>query len=503
MRIWRHLSRMVSAASFATSLTILALVSGAYSSVLAQDSLAIGMGLEPPHLDPTAGAAAAIDEVVYGNVFEGLTSIDQNGAVVPGLANSWGVSADGLEYLFNLEPNVTFHDGTPLTAEVVKFSLDRARGEGSTNAQKRLFDPISEIEIQGAQTIVIRLKEPFGGFLRNLGWGDAVIVHPNSAGTNKANPIGTGPYQVDRVVKGDRVVLRRFSDYWGTKPFFEQVTFRFIPDAAAQVTAMLAGDIDAVPNFGSPESLPRFEADPQFKVSIGTTEGETILALNNRTGPLSDIRVRRAIARAVDRQAIVDGAMFGYGTPIGSHFAPHHPAYVDLTGINDHDPDAAKALLREVGFEDGLTVSLILPPPTYARRGGEIVADQLRAVGIETEIEQVEWAQWLDRVFKKHNFDLTIVSHTEPLDIDIYTRPDYYFGYHDAGLKALLKALDNSSGPIKRAAIFGAIQEKIAADAPNVFLFQLAKLGVWRSDLVGFWENSPVQANNVTLVRRE
>ena len=159
---------------------------------------------------------------------------------------------------------------------------------------------------------------------------------------------------------------------------------------------------------------------------VGSTEGETILSTNNKSDKLSDVRVRKALAHAIDRQAIIDGAMFGYGTPIGTHFAPHHPDYVDLTSQSAYDPQKSRDLLKEAGVE-GLTLSLKLPPPSYARRGGEIIAAQLREVGIETEIANLEWAQWLEQVFRGKDFDLTIVSHTEPMDIGIYTNPDYYF----------------------------------------------------------------------------
>ena len=466
------------------------------------ESLTIGMALEPPHLDPTAGAAAAIDEVVYANVFEGLTRIDESGQIVPCLANSWGISADGLDYLFNLERDVAFHDGRPFDAAVVKFSLERAMSSDSTNAQKRLFAPIETVTVVDSHSVALRLKRPFGGLLFNLGWGDAVMVHPDSAANNKTAPIGTGPYRVGRVVKGDRVELERSPSYWGTAPSINRVVFKFVPDAAAQVASLLAGDVDAFPNIGSPETLTQFQADPRFVVSIGTTEGETILAMNNQKGPLSDPRVRRAIAHAIDRQALIDGAMFGYGTPIGSHFAPHDPAYVDLTGVTPHDPARARALLSEAGYSGGLEFGLVLPPPTYARRGGEIVASQLAAVGIRTRIVQVEWAQWLDGVFAKKAYDLTIVSHTEPLDVDIYGREDYYFGYRNPLIDNLLTDLDRQSQPLKRAAVYGAIQAILAEDVPNAFLFQLPKLGVWRADLDGLWENAPIQANDVTQVRR-
>jgi peptide/nickel transport system substrate-binding protein len=465
-----------------------------------KDSVTLGMVLEPPHLDPTAGAAAAIDEVVYANIFEGLTRIDRNGVVRPALAESWTVSDDGLTYSFKLHPGVKFHDGTDLDSADVKFSLDRALAEGSTNAQKGLFAPIASVEAPDAASVVITLKQPTGSFLFNLGWGDAVIVAPESAETNNNNPVGSGPFAFSRWVKGDRIEMTRNENYWGTPAKLAKATIKIIPDPAAATAALMAGDVDAFPNFPAPEALPQFEADDRFKVVIGSTEGETILAMNNAGKALSDIRVRRALAYAIDRKAVVDGAMFGYGTPIGTHFAPHHPAYVDLTGRYPYDKDKAVALLGEAGYGAGLKLVLKLPPPSYARRGGEVVASQLAAVGIETQIVQVEWAQWLDQVFKGKDYDLTIVSHTEPMDIGIYGRDDYYFNYHDAAFKALMAKLDTTVDPAGRDALLGEAQKKLTEDSVNVFLFQLAKHGVWNRDLLGLWENSPVQANDLTEV---
>jgi peptide/nickel transport system substrate-binding protein len=489
------------AAVFTAGLLAAGVLAGASGTALAaRDNLVLGTVLEPPHLDPTAGAAAAIDEVVYANIFEGLTRIDRNGEVKPALAESWTVSDDGLVYTFRLHEGVTFHDGTTFDSADVKFSLDRAMAEDSTNAQKGLFAPIAAVEAPDAKTVVITLKQATGNLLFNLGWGDAVIVAPESAAENKNTPVGTGPFKFDRWVKGDRIEISRNARYWGEPAKLASATIKIIPDPAAATAALLAGDVDAFANFPAPEALPQFEDDPRFTVVIGSTEGETILAMNNAHPPLDDIRVRRALAHAIDRKAVVDGAMFGYGTPIGSHFAPHHPAYVDLTERYAFDPEKAKALLGEAGHGNGLTLSLKLPPPSYARRGGEVVASQLAAIGIKTDIQQVEWAQWLEQVFKAKDYDLTIVSHTEPMDIGIYARDDYYFNYQDAGFKALMTKLDATVDESARYEILAEAQEKLAEDSVNVFLFQLAKHGVWNKDVIGLWENSPVQANDLTEV---
>jgi peptide/nickel transport system substrate-binding protein len=464
----------------------------------ARTDATIGLVLEPPNLDPTAGAAAAIDEVVYANVFEGLTRFAPDGSVTPALAKSWDISADGLTYTFHLNAGVKFHDGSDLTADDVKFSFDRAVAADSTNAQKALFADIKSTDVVDPLTVTLTLAKPNGNLLFNLAWGDAVIVAPESAATNATKPVGTGPFVFKDWVQGDHVSLEKNPAYWGTPVKLDKATFKFIGDPTAASAALLAGDVDAFPNFPAPEANEQFKSNPEFRVVVGSTEGETILAINNEH--ITDVRVRQAIAHAIDRQAIIDGAMFGYGTPIGTHFAPHNPDYVDLTAQSAYDPDLSKKLLAEAGVTD-LTLTLKLPPVEgYARRGGEIIAQELAAVGIKTTVTNVEWAQWLSEVFSDKNYDLTIVSHTEPLDIGIYARDDYYFGYHSDAFKKVIADLDNSTDPAKRSELFKAAQKQIADDYVNAFLFELAKVGVERAKLHGLWENAPTQATDLTAV---
>lgn len=487
------LKSLVLAASSALALTA--------GAVTAKDSIIVAMQLEPPHLDPTSAAAGAIDSVLYSNVFEGLTRFMGDGAVVPGLAASWEISDDGLTYTFNLQSGVLFHDGTTLDAEDVKFSLNRARDEDSTNAQKALFAGISDVSVIDPQTVTVTLAEPNGNFLFNLAWGDAVIVAPESIDNIKTNPIGTGAFKFTDWVQGDKIELSKNVDYWGTPAILNSVTFKFINDPTAAFAAVMAEDVDVFTGFPAPENLPQFEADPRFQVLVGSTEGETILSINNKQPPFDDVRVREAVAHAIDRQAIIDGAMFGYGTPIGSHFAPHNPAYVDLTGQSAFDPEKAKALLAEAGFPDGFETTLHLPPPSYARRGGEIIAAQLAAVGIKVEITNVEWAQWLETVFRGKDFGLTIVSHTEPMDINIYARPEYYFQYDNKGFQELMTGLNTTTDPGKRIDLMQQAQKIISDDYVNGYLFQLAQLSVAKAGVQGLWTNAPTQATDLTAVR--
>ncbi len=482
-------------------LTAVAVALSGSAAFAARTDLVLGMPLEPPHLDPTAGAAAAIDEVVYANLFEGLTRVGPSGEVLPALAESWIVSDDGKTYTFKLHTGVKFHDGSDFTADDVKFSLDRARAADSTNAQKGLFAAIDTVEAVDPATVKVTLKNPQGSFLYNLGWGDAVIVAPESAAANKEKPVGTGPFKFDNWAKGSAISIVRNPDYWGEPAGLDRAEFRIVPDAAAAIPALLSGDVQAFPNFNVGDALPQVQSDPRFKVAIGSTEGETILSTNNRKAPFDNLKVRQAIAHAIDRKAIIDGASSGLGTPIGSHFSPANKAYVDLTGTYPHDIAKAKELLKEAGFENGFSATLKLPPVAYARDGGQIVASQLREIGVDLEIVPVEWADWLKQVFTDKDFDLTIVSHTEPNDIDIYSRKDYYFGYDNPAFDKIIEELNLSSDDAKRTELYKQAQKILADDAVNGFLFELPKIGIWDAKVEGLWENAPIQANDLTKVK--
>ena len=484
-----------------TRMTLAALLLSSSAALAQSSDLTIALQLEPPHLDPTSAAAGAIDSVLYSNVFEGLTRFTQSGAVVPGLARSWDISPDGLSYIFHLAEGVTFHDGTVMDAQDVVFTLNRARAEDSQNAQKALFTSIKDVSAIDAQTVKVTLNAPDGAFLFNMAWGDAVIVAPESIEGIKQNPIGTGPFKMDQWMQGDSIRLIANDAYWGETPALSEATFKFISDPTAAFAAMMSQDIDAFAGYPAPENLPQFEADQRFQVLRGSTEGETILAMNNGQPPFDNVLVRQAVAHAINRSDIIDGAMFGLGTPIGTHFAPHNPDYLDLTGLSGHDPEKARALLAEAGYPDGFTTTLKLPPPSYARRGGEIIAAQLRQVGITAEISNLEWAQWLEEVFRGKDYGLTIVSHTEPADINIYARPDYYFQYDNADFQELISTLRVTSDPQTRSTLLRAAQQIIAEDYVNAYLFQLAFPTVADARLEGLWVNAPTQATDLTGVR--
>jgi peptide/nickel transport system substrate-binding protein len=466
-----------------------------------KDSVVLGMILEPTSLDPTMAPAAAIGEIVHYNVLEGLTKINVDGSISPLLAESWKMDADGKAFTFKLRKGVKFSDGSDFDSAAVKFSFERAKGEKSTNKAKgAVFNNISHIATPDANTVVLVLNNPDGNFLFRMGENTAVILHPNSAANAATKPVGTGPYKLDNWAKGTAVTLSKWDGYRdaGTVKL-KKVTFRFINDSSAQVAAMLAGDIDGMPRFQSPQSLKQFQSDKRFVVELGSTAGKGIMTINNRKKPFDDVRVRRALSYAVDKKAFIDGVFEGLAKPIGSHMAPTDTGYVDLSNQYAYDPEKAKALLKEAGVQTPLNVTLTLPPPPYARKGGEILAAQLAKVGIIAKIENVEWAQWLGGTFKG-NFDLTVINHVEPLDYMAYANPQYYWGYDSKAFRDLAAKHSEATNAKERTKLFGDMQRMIANDAVNVFLFNASNTAVYRKGLKGLWSSSPIFANDMAAV---
>ncbi|MEP7282212.1 MAG: ABC transporter substrate-binding protein [Rubrivivax sp.] len=465
-----------------------------------KNQLVLAMVLEPPSLDPTSAAAAAIGEVVHYNILEGLTKINVDGSVTPLLAQDWTESPDGTSYTFRLKKGITFSDGSPLDAEAVKFSVERAKAPDSKNkAKKAVFDNISRVTVVDPLTLILTLDHADPTMPFRLGENTAVILHPKSAGQAGTQPIGTGPYVLADWKKGSAITLTARPDA-RVKPPIQRVTFRIINDPAAQVAALLAGDVDGMPRFGALQSVKQFQSDPRFTVQIGNTAGKGQLTINNKKKPFDDVRVRRAIMFAIDRKAFIDGVLDGFGKPIGSHFAPTDVGYVDLTGEYAYDPGKARALLKEAGVATPLNVTLTLPPPQYARKGGEVVAAMLAQVGIVAKIENVEWAQWLSGPFKG-NFDLTIINHVEPLDYMQYTNKSYYWGYDSKTFDDLVKAHAGTTNPAERTGYWKQMQRQLTTDAVNAWIFNPAQVMVAKKGLQGLWMNSPIFANDIAAVR--
>jgi peptide/nickel transport system substrate-binding protein len=341
------------------------------------------------------------------------------------------------------------------------------------------------------------MKNPEPNLPFLLGQASASIVEPKSAPTNATKPVGTGPYVLASWTKGSSITLTKWPDYRDAAAIkLNKVVIRFISDPSAQVAALLSGDIDAFPRVVT-RSVPQFKADPRFNVLIGGSRAKTIVTINNRKKPFDDVRVRRAILAAIDRKAMIEGAVDGLGVPIGSFYTPGSLGYIDTTDINPFDIEKAKKLLAEAGVTTPLEVSLKLPPPPYARQGGEVLAAQLAKIGIIAKIENVEWAQWLSSVFTgQHNYDLTIVSHVEPFDLARFTEENYYFGYKSDAFNALYKSITEAANEADRAKLLGDAQRMLATDAAAGFLFQPQWATVANKKLKGVWAQVPQFEND-------
>ena len=467
----------------------------------AKDSAVLAMTLEPPGLDPTAGAASAIAEITLYNIYETLTKINSDGRTTPLLAQGWTISPDLKSWTFKLRPEVAFHNGEPCNAAAVKFSFERATDTASTNKDKATFANIERIDTPDAATVVLKLKNGDPDLLFKLGQATAIIVEPKSVATNHTRPVGTGPYRLDNWAKGSAVTLTRWDGYRNAKDVkLRRVTLRFISDPAAQVASLLAGDVDAFPRVSAARSLQAFQADKKFQVLIGGSRAKTIVAINHKRKPLDDVRVRSAIAAAIDRKAVIEGAADGYGVPIGSYLVPGTPGYVDLTAINGFDQARARALLHQAGVALPLELTMKLPPTPYARQGGEVVAAQLAKVGIVAKIENVEWAQWLSGVYGQKAYDLTIISHVEPLDFGNFARPNYYWGYESAEFNALWAKVQATIKPEERNKLMAQAQELVARDAVAAYLYQPTWITVANARLKGLWKDMPLFVNDLAAL---
>ncbi|GEM17747.1 peptide ABC transporter [Gluconobacter oxydans NBRC 3293] len=467
-------------------------LSGTARAADTRDTLSIGLAIEPPGLDPTRGSSEAIGMVTYGNIYEGLMRLDEQGILKPLLAQDWHISPDSLTYDFALHDGVRFHDGTNLACDSVKFSLLRAGAADSTNPHRAIFSQIADISCPDSLHVSIRLQHPYGSFLYQLAWNDAAILSPASAAQNISHPVGTGPFVFGEWRRGDHLTLTRNPDYWGARPALQSVTFRFMPDPLSASNALLAGELDAYPSFPSREILSRFAGNTQLQVIRGSFPFKAILALNNARRPFSDFRVRQAIAQAIDRKALIQAVADGDGTLLQSHMAPDDPDYVALPDRYPYDPDHARALLKEAGVAPGTHLTLTFPPIGYARDSSELIAAYLEQVGLIVTLQPVEWPTWLGQVYGQGQFDMTVIAHTEPHDIAIYDRTPVYFHYHSPLFHGLVEQYEATADMTRRHQISVQMQEQLAQDEPNVFLFAIPRETVMNRRLKGLWTNQPI-----------
>jgi len=470
---------------------IILLISIFISSVaLAKDNITIGMKLEPPHLDPTINSASAIDEVVYGNIFEGLFQITESGGVKNLLVKDYKISKDFKKYTFYIKDNVYFHNGDKLSADDIVFSISRIFNKDSINPRKSLFDNVKTIFKVDNNTVVVLLKSSSDSLIYDLARPEAVIFNHRSYKNNKNNPIGTGPFIFFSMKKGYFVKINRFEKYHSKPAKLKSAKFRFISDSLSASSAILSGEIDGFPVYQDVMTLPAFKKD-RFNVVFGSTEGEVLLALNNRHKFLSNPQVRKALNYAIDKKSLIS-IVSPSAKPIGSHYPPHAEGYVDLSNKYPYNAGLAKKLLKQAGA-DNMTLEFTVPP-SY-KTSADVIASYLRKVGIKVKMKNVDWGTWLSQTYKKYDYDITIIAHLEPKDYGIYARKNYYFGYNNSHYQDLIKKLKTEINKNKRLQLLKKIQVTLSDDAVNVWLYQAPKIGVWNKKLSGMWKNYPVAGN--------
>jgi len=459
--------------------------------------VAIGLQLEPPTLDLTSSSVAGIPQVLLYNVYETLVKLEADGSITGLLAEDWELNDDGTVYRFHIREGVTFHNGNPLTADDVVFSLNHVLTKEPAHPFATTLAPIASVVALDDYTVEVSLERFSANLLFFLTQGQGVILDESELGSIENSPVGTGPFRFVEWKVGDSISLEQNDAYWGEPALVDAVTFQYINDPNALNAALLDERIDIIAGVSAPELLEEFEADDRFEVLTGLTNGEVTLAMNSRSGPLGELKVRQAISHAIDRQAIIDLAYFGYGIPIGTFASPLDPYYVDLTDVYPYDPDRARELLAEAGADD-VTLRLFLPPISYARRGGEILASQLADVGIQTDIRNIEWGVWYDNVFVGQDYDLSIVAHVEPRDIGVYGNPDYYFAYDNPQVAEWLEQADAEPDEAARHELLRQVQEQITADAASAWLFLLPALSVIKKGISGYESDLPGLSLDVT-----
>jgi peptide/nickel transport system substrate-binding protein len=456
---------------------------------------------EPPGLDMTATPATATSGVIFYNVQEALVKVDRHGKLVPWLAERWH-TADNRNYTFFLKKGVHFHNGRELKAADVKYAFERALNPETKHPYAKDYEAIGDIIVKDDYTVTFALKSVNASFLQNIARAGSVIYPREAVETMKSHPIGTGPFRFDQWVRGDRIVLTANPDYHVKGlPKLDRVTYRFITDPNAVLAALKAGDVD-VSLFGlGPEHVQDVQKDPRLSVLVGDTTNDVILAMNNSRKPYTDVRVRRAMTYGINKSDVLKGAMFGMGKILGTNVDPLNPYYVDMSKAMPYDPAKAKQLLAEAGYPNGFdTVLKVAPQYYYTVRSGEIIAENLKKIGVNVKIEQIEWGQWLSRVFREADYDLTIIGHAEAWDIKNYANPKYYFRYDSARFQELFAKSEVTVDDRARRDLYVQMQKLMVEDAPVVWLFMHPRLAVAKKGVQGLWKDLPASAADLSEV---
>lgn len=484
----------------------LVLMGGCTSKARPNDSLVVAIPTDPDSFHPHQSIAAATAEIAF-NIYEGLVKAAPDGSIIPALASEWKIEEDGLLYSFVLREGVKFHNGRELTPEDVIYCLNRLR-DPEVVAKARDYSHIKSITSEG-NTVIIRLHQPDAALLAALTEFGAAIYPKEAEDQLSTKPVGTGPFVLTSWQPNSKLVLERFADYWNKElPKLNQVTLQIIPEAATAVSNLLTGHVDLIPRLEA-EYLQQVEGNAKLKIIDSPMALVQLLAINNARAPFDDLRVRQAINYAVNREQIIQGAAWGKGQPIGSNLSPAMGTwYQDLTGYYEYDPAKAKQLLAQAGYPDGFSATLYLPAPyPLHRSAGEICADQLADVGINLDIQVIEWATWLEKVYSNRDFELTVIGFDGRLDphtvLGRYqsTSSRNFANFNDQEYDQLLMQGLRETNPESRKAIYHRLQTILAEKASNVYIMDPSQLAVMQKNVTG-WRNYPVYVLDLAPLQR-
>ncbi len=430
---------------------------------------------DPDSLDPHISVASLTQQIML-NVFEGLVKPAPDGSVVPAIAESYTISEDGLTYRFKLRPNVRFHNGQPLTAADVAYSLNRLMGKGTPDGKPLTssLNDVERIETPDDSTCAITLKQVNASFVNLL--STLAIVPAANDGKHDKEPVGTGPYRFVSYEPQQRIVLEKFADYWqDTREMIDQVEFRIIKDDQTALLQLQSGAIDFT---GVPaEQVPTL--GNAFTVVSHPANSVVIMGVNHARPPFDKLAVRQAIYHAIDRDAIIKAVFNGYAVKLGTHMSPVMAKYYQ-DGLQDrypYDPERAKALLAQAGYTDGFTTTLSIPSHReFYARTAQLVVDQLARVGIKATIEPIEFGVWLERIYVNRDFETTLIDITgkiNPQEVLGRYASDFYRNFinynnpeYDKLIEQALRATDEKT-QVER---YKQAQKVLTEDVAAIFL---------------------------------
>lgn len=445
----------------------------------------IGSLYEPQNLDNTAGAGQGINEAFNNNVYEALFRLTDKGTVEPVLAAETTVSPDGLTYTFKLRPGVKFHSGDPLTAQDVKYSIERVKAEGSKSSRKRSLSTITGIETPDDSTVVVTLSAKSISLPYNLSY---VWIVNDAAGEITGKEDGTGPYTLAEWRRGSALALEPFAGYWGAKPDNGEVIYRYFTDATALNNALLTGAVDVITSVQSPDALKQFTGK-DFTISEGQSTTKEILAYNDRVAPFDNPKVRKALARAVDKKRLLEAIWGDRGTLIGSFVPPTDAWYEDLTGVDAYNVESAKALLAEAGHADGFSFTIDTPNYDPHPVVAQFLQQEFAKIGVKADINIITANEWYTKIYQKHDFQATLQEHVNHRDIVFYGNPDFYWGYNNPEVVKLIAAAEASDTVDQQTERLLAANRIIAEDAASNWLYLYPQIVVSRSDVSGYSVN--------------